>query len=178
MDQKVIKSLYDELFLEFHEGCRVCNHMDFPIDCDVLVIAVGMKGQIESLLRFMNAQETKPGRIYMLVQKNMIPVLEDLVNPQIILLPWQGPYNETCVPYLKEKVDVERLGALFYQGRQPLDYQDTNLWDILETLQKEKKEPGILAMQDITDHVVEYKNSTRLRAGMELYRCMNQYLET
>ena len=58
------------------------------MDCDVLMIAVGMKGQIESLLRFLHAQETKPGRIYILVQKNMIPVLEDLVNPQIILLPW------------------------------------------------------------------------------------------
>lgn len=179
MEQIVLKDFYDQLFEFFHDNCIKINHLKHPAGADVLVIAVGMKVQIQSLISYLNQGEEKPAHIYMVVQKHMIPVINDLEDEQCRFIEWQGPYTLDLISYLEDKVDLKAVRYLFYQGRQPMDLRDVNLCDILLEIKK-KYENGHevnLYMQDIRESVYLYKTPEKIRRGMDVYQAVDAYLE-
>lgn len=131
MEQTTLKSFYDELFESFHSDCIEIGHLEHLAGTDVFVIAVGVKEQITSLITYLNQGQEKPDHIYMIVQKNMIPVVSDLENEQCHFIEWNGPYTLDVIRYVEERINLTAVRHLFYQGRQPLDLRNVNLYDIL-----------------------------------------------
>lgn len=179
MEQLTIKNFYDELFEFINYNCTRIDYPEHLAGTDVLIIAVGVKPQIMSLITYLNNGKEKPEHIYMIVQKNMMPVLRDLENEQCRFIEWQGPYTLEVISRVQEQIDLKTVKHLFYQGRQPLDFRDINLYDILlEIRHKYGENDEIkLYMQDIKEQVYLYKQPEKLRKGMDVYRSIDEYLE-
>ncbi len=179
MEQTTLKSFYDELFESFHSDCIEIGHLEHLAGTDVFVIAVGVKEQITSLITYLNQGQEKPDHIYMIVQKNMIPVVSDLENEQCHFIEWNGPYTLDVIRYVEERINLTAVRHLFYQGRQPLDLRNVNLYDILLGIKNKYKNNCVihLYMQDIQEHVHWYSTPERIRKGMDVYQAIDAYLE-
>ncbi len=179
MEQVMIKNLYDELFEFFNSNCLETEYLEHLKEKNVLVIAVGAKAQIISLIAYLNQREEKPSNIYMIIQKNMIPMVRNLENEQCHFIEWEGPYTRDVISHIISKIDICTVSHLFYQGRQRLDFRDINLYDILIEIKNQYRNTHQMRVyvQDIQENVYWYKNPEKIREGMKVYQAIDAYLE-
>ncbi len=154
MEQVMIKNLYDELFEFFNSNCLETEYLEHLKEKNVLVI-------------------------YMIIQKNMIPMVRNLENEQCHFIEWEGPYTRDVISHIISKIDICTVSHLFYQGRQRLDFRDINLYDILIEIKNQYRNTHQMRVyvQDIQENVYWYKNPEKIREGMKVYQAIDAYLE-